>query len=471
MKYLAYQLDKSSAQPLYLQLYQQIKDAIHQGKLVQGEVLPSKRQLCEYLKISQNTVENCYSQLLAEGYIESKPRVGYFVTTQLLPINVSINQISHQPICEQQMNWRYDFNPNVIDEQQFPFDKWKKIQKHFFTRQYAYLLGLGDKQGELNLRQQIAEYLRSARGVECSAEQIVINAGVELCLIQLMLLWQHRYPNQQAQYAMEEFGYPVVEKLWQSYAHQVLKLPIDNQTLKVDLSVLSEHDIDLLYITPSHQYPFASVLSVNERQQLLSWASQKAGRYLIEDDYDSEFRYQGKPIPALKSLDQHDKVIYLGSFSKLMMPSIRISFMVLPESLLHSYRQAINFFNPSVSRLDQNVLADFMAQGQFEKHINRMRKHYRRKMDVLCQYLKQYAEKIRFFGESSGFYLLIELLDESRSIGELTELATQQQIKVYPIHFYQRRLFVLGFGNFTEKELLEGIEALCQCWQIKKPTQ
>ncbi|MFC0309973.1 PLP-dependent aminotransferase family protein [Gallibacterium trehalosifermentans] len=471
MKYLAYQLDKSLPQPLYLQLYQQIKNAIHQGKLTQGEALPSKRQLCDYLKISQNTVENSYAQLLAEGYIESKPRVGYFVSTQLLPPELSTNGVRHSLIKSNTKIWRYDFNPNVIDTQHFPFERWKKIQKRLFSKKYAHLLALGDRQGEEDLRIQIAEYLRSARGVECLPEQIVINAGIELCLIQLMLLWQHCYPQQQAHYAMEELGYWVVERLWQSYGQLVTKLPIDNQSLKIDLTELAKQEVDFVYITPSHQYPFGSVLTINERQRLLTWVNQQPQRYLIEDDYDSEFRYQGKPIPALKSLDQHDKVVYLGSFSKVMMPSIRVSFMVLPEKLLSYYQQHISFFHSSVSRVDQQILATFMQTGEFEKHINRMRKQYRRKMELLCQILKQYPHKIRFFGESSGFYLLIELLNETRTIVELTKLAEQQQIKVYPIDFHRRILFVLGFGNLREVELLTGLESLFDCWGIKKPTQ
>ncbi|OBW91744.1 PLP-dependent aminotransferase family protein [Gallibacterium salpingitidis] len=472
MKHFAYQLNKSLSQPLYLQLYQQIKQAIHQGILQQGEALPAKRRLADYLAISQNTVENSYAQLLAEGYIESKPRIGYFVSTELLPtmmpLVTSVNEIS-QTIPEQK--WQYDFNPNVIDGQHFPFELWKKLQKQFLNRQHTNLLALGDKQGEYELRRQIADYLYSARGVKCRPEQVVINAGVELCLLQLMLLWQHRYPAQQAHYAMEEFGYPVVEKLWQSYAGQVLKLPIDNQTHKVDLSILSQHHIDLLYITPSHQYPFGSVLTIGERQQLLAWANTKEQRYLIEDDYDSEFRYQGKPIPALKSLDQHNKVVYLGSFSKLIMPSVRISYMVLPEPLLAIYQQKINFFNSSVSRLDQQVVALFMQSGAFEKHINRMRKYYRRKMELLCQQLKLYSPSIRFWGESSGFYLLIEVVDTPYTLQQLLAFAEQQAIKVYPIELHQRKLFVLGFGNLSEQALLTGVKLLLEGWQIKKPTR
>ena len=472
MKHFAYQLDKSLSQPIYLQLYQQIKQAIHHGVLQQGEALPAKRRLAEYLSISQNTVENSYAQLLAEGYIESKPRVGYFVSTQFLapmiPTLAPAKKSKKQKITHR---WRFDFNPNLIDASHFPFELWKKLQKQFLTRQFADLLALGDKQGEYELRQQIADYLLSARGVKCTSEQIVINAGVELCLLQLMLVWQSCYPNKQMQCAMEEFGYAVVENLWKNYAGEVLKLPIDKVTYKVDLSVLFAHNIDLLYITPSHQYPFGSVLTISERQQLLAWANQIESRYIIEDDYDSEFRYQGKPIPALKSLDQHNKVIYLGSFSKLLMPSMRVSFMVLPESLLTMYQQKINFFNSTVSRLDQHVVALFMQNGEFEKHINRMRKYYRRKMELLCQQLKPYFPTIQFWGENSGFYLLIEVMDSTYTLAQLTELAAQQSIKIYPIVYHQRRLFVLGFGNMSEQDLAQGIAQLLASWQIKKPTQ
>lgn len=448
----SYVLDKAQNTPLYLQLYQQIRDAIHSQQLQRGDKLPSKRSLREHLQISQNTIESAYSQLLAEGYIESLPRQGFFVCYQAdLQFSLAKNIEKNPPHFAQNQREpkaplakiKFDFNPNHIDQTYFPFKAWQKAGRLNRHLQFESLI-LGDRQGDWNLRYQIAEYLSASRGVQCAPEQIVICAGVENAMQQLILLFNQCYPTINFTYAMEFHGYVTIEKLLQLYQKKITKLPINEDGLNLDK--LTQSDINIAYLTPSHLYPFGQVLSIGQRQQLLEWANQKDERYILEDDYDSEFRYKGKPIPALQSLDIHQKVIYFGSFSKLLSPALRIGFMVLPPQLLAKYQQFCGFFNCAVPRFEQQRLANFIQQGEFEKHIHRMRKIYRHKMEMLCELFSPYKEKIRYYGEHSGLYLLIELINDARSIEQICQLAQQQQIALYSVPDPNRKLFAIGFG-------------------------
>ncbi|WP_040977564.1 MocR-like pyridoxine biosynthesis transcription factor PdxR [Necropsobacter massiliensis] len=466
MKKLSYRLSKTLDTPLYLQLYQQIKQAICRQELTFGERLPSKEQLKEYLQISRNTVESAYQQLMAEGYIQSQPRKGFFVCFQAeLEFNPQ-KRAKKSPHFAPLPAARFDFNPNSIDTRHFPLQSWKKCGRYCYTFQRRELLSLGDKQGDPELRAAIADYLSASRGVHCSAQQIVIGAGVESCLQQLILLFNQRYPQAHFSYAMENYGYTKVEKLLRLYGKNVVKLPISAAEQPLDFSFLSRHNVNVAYVTPSHLYPFGQVLSISQRQQLLEWARARQDRYIIEDDYDSEFRYKGKPIPSLQSLDFGDKVIYLGSFSKLLMPALRISFMVLPKGLLADYAKHCDFFHASVSRFEQQRLAEFMRQGEFERHIHRMRKRYRKKMELLCALLAPYKDQIRYYGEHSGFYLLLELLHASRTSVELSALAQQREIKLYPVEYENKCLFSMGFGDLTEQQLESAVEILLDIWQI-----
>lgn len=460
MQKIAYHLDKNIKLPLYEQLYQKIRLAIHQQELRIGDRLPSKRKLCQYLHISQNTVENAYAQLIAEGYIESQARRGFYVCYQAelafpqSPIPQQ-NRHQHLPLNNKQI----DFNPNRIDTRHFPFQQWKKCGQILYQTSQQDLLNLNDPQGDLALRQQIVHYLSASRGINCQAEHIIIGAGFEYCIQHLILLFNRLYPQPSFNYAMEDYGYPKVEKILTLYQKNMIKLPLNHQH-QLDLTFLAKQQINIAYITPSNLYPFGEIIPISQRQTLLEWANKQSDRFIIEDDYDSEFRYKGKPIPALKSLDQHNKVIYLGSFSKLLMPSLRVTFMVLPPQLLEFYQQYCACFHCPISRFEQQRLATFIQEGYFEKHIHRMRKIYRKKMELLCQLLAPYKKYIRYYGENSGFHLLIELLNESRSIDELLFLAKQKNIIIYPVYYKKRKLFSLGFGHLSDQSLIEGIAHL-----------
>lgn len=254
MERLNYHLDKSAKQPLYLQLYLQIRNGIHQQQLQWGERLPSKKKLCEYLQISQNTVENAYAQLLAEGYIESEPRKGFFVSFQS---ELALSPFQPQMATSRELSppkVRWDFNPNKIDATAFPFEQWKKAARSCHHYQQGEGLSLGEKQGEWALRVQIARYLIASRGVQCEPEQIIVGAGVEHCLSQLILLFNQCPEGGNFHYAMETYGYSSIEKLFALYQKPVIKIPLVKDEQSLDLAYLFQSKANVAYLTPSHQF-------------------------------------------------------------------------------------------------------------------------------------------------------------------------------------------------------------------------
>ncbi|MFD1170591.1 MocR-like pyridoxine biosynthesis transcription factor PdxR [Oceanobacillus caeni] len=465
MEMLSCHLNRSSKVPLYEQLYNFIKNEIIEGRIEYGAKLPSKRKLSEFLRISQNTVETAYDQLLAEGYVESIPRKGYFVLAyeELEYVQQNEIKVGEKEVEEERLT--YHFHPSWIDTENFPFKKWRKYAKNMIDENYHSLLLLGDMQGELELRQEIAQYLYHARGVQCTPEQVIIGAGSEILLQQLILLFKR-----DTIYGVEDPGYHIISKLLKNNEKEVYPLRVDGDGIKV--KQIEDTNIDIVYVTPSHHFPYGSVLSVNRRMQLLKWARESENRYIIEDDYDSEFRYSGKAIPSLQSMDQAGKVIYLGSFSKSLIPSLRISYMVLPKKLWKRYKEELSFYQCTVSRIDQHILTEFMKEGDFERHLNRMRKIYRRKLDKTLELIKPFKE-IQVIGEQSGLHIVLVIKNGMRE-EELVERARESKITIYPLSYYflekwdkNPPMIILGFAGIPEGELEKAIHLLFNSWGLE----
>lgn len=304
-----------------------------------------------------------------------------------------------------------------------------------------------------------------ARGVQCVPEQIIIGAGMEILLQQLVLLFAKN-----TIYGVEDPGYHLIHRILRSYPNEVHPLEIDEEGVKVN--PIEDSSIDVVYVTPSHHFPYGTILSVNRRTRLLNWAQGGEDRYIIEDDYDSEFRYSGKTIPSLQSMDAGEKVIYLGSFSKSLMPSIRISYMVLPIPLLKKHQQELSFYHSTVSRIDQHVLTQFMKEGDFEKHLNRMRKVYRRKLDKVIELLKPHKD-LSITGERSGLHIVL-LVKNGMDEQTLIQKAAQKQIKIYGLSAYSIEkkdehhtpTIILGFAGIPEAELEQSIHLLLKSWGL-----
>ncbi len=460
---LACNLQRKSTIPLYEQLYLYIKTEIIEGRLSYGTKLPSKRQLIDVLQISQNTVEAAYDQLRAEGYIEVIPRKGYYVQAFEELEYVASTQVEDDQREETQSDILYNFHHSHIDTEHFPFTQWRKYVKNTIDESHQDLLLNGNSQGELILRREIAGYLYDARGVKCSPEQIVVGAGAEILLQQLFLLF-----DEKTVYGVEDPGYHLILQMLQVHPNEVHPLEIDLEGVKI--KSIEQSSIDVVYVTPSQHFPYGTVLHVNRRRKLLNWANSKEGRYIIEDDYDSEFRYSGKTIPSLQSMDTNDKVIYLGSFSKSLMPSLRISYMVLPKSLLKRYQTQITFYHSTVSRIDQYALSQFMADGEFEKHLNRMRKIYRRKLEKVIQLLKPYEKEFTIIGEQSGLHIILDV-HNGMNEDTLVKKAAQAKLKVYPLSAYsienldkKAPKIILGFAGIPENKLEHAISLLLDAW-------
>ena len=467
MDSLACHLDRESNVPLYEQLYQFIKSEIAGGALPYQTKLPSKRKLAAFLQVSLNTVEGAYEQLTAEGYAESRLRKGYFVASlEDLEMKSEAKEPEYQPVAKAEFDW--DFHPGRIDTLNFPVKQWRSHVRGVLDDQNRELYQLGDPCGEECLREDIAAYLYESRGVRCSPESIVIGAGSEVLLQQLILLM-----GSAPVYGVEVPGYPVIRKLLENCPNEVVPLDVDEEGLEI--RTLADTKADIVYVTPSHHFPFGSVLPVNRRIHLLNWASEKEGRYIIEDDYDSEFRYSGKSIPALQSLDRMGRVIYLGSFSKSLMPSMRISYMVLPENLMEVRKVRFSFFHSTVSRTDQHALARFMKSGEFSRHLNRMRKIYRRKLDLILDELRGTEGEIKVIGEKSGLHVVLSVEGSAENI--LEQKAAQAGIKVYPLSKYAGgppsfpAKIVLGFAGIPEADLKEAFSRLLASWEIKGSVQ
>lgn len=292
-------------------------------------------------------------------------------------------------------------------------------------------------------------------------EQIMIGAGNDYLLLLLEKILGRHIPV-----AMENPTYKRACRIFQSFAYPVSFVPMDEGGMRLD--ALQKSGAQLAYVMPAHQFPTGIVMPIGRRMELLRWASEKEERYLIEDDYDSEFRYRSRPIPALKASDKNDKVIYIGTFSKAIAPAIRISYMVLPVKLLMEYKEKCGFYSSTVSRIDQSILNEFIQNGYFERYLNKMRKYYKLKHDLMMNELKAFEKDFVISGENAGLHVL--LTDKKgRTEEELQRCAEDAGIKVYPMgEFYmetppgakRKAAVILGYGALSQDDIVDGLRAL-----------
>nr|WP_263327408.1 PLP-dependent aminotransferase family protein [Neobacillus sp. Marseille-Q6967] len=465
---VTFTFDEASGESLYIQLYSYFKQEILQGNVLPGAKLPSKRKLSLHLGISQNTIETAYDQLMAEGYVDSLPRKGIFVKE--MDFDLFHREKTDPVIYDKQPKkepeqYCVDFSHGNIALEHFPFSIWRKLTiNSLYEDQSSYFLN-GERQGELPLREEIASYLYQSRGVKCSADQIIIGAGTQYIIGLLTMII-----GRDSIYSMEDPGYHRTREAFKDQGVMLRPISLDSDGIYMEELYASKADIT--YVTPSHQFPKGMVMPITRRMELLKWAAEKPGRYIIEDDYDGEFRYKGKPIPSLQGLDQNGNVIYLGTFSKSLIPSIRMNYMVLPQSLLDQYNQHFMIYKQTVSRLHQHTLWQFMAKGYWERHLNKMRTIYRKKQHILINAVeKDLGSRVSVIGEDAGLHILLKVHSDL-SEKELIEKAREFKVKVYPTSVYYGKydskrepMLLLGFGGLTENEIEEGIRLLKGAWE------
>lgn len=477
---LTIHLDTDVKVPLYEQIYTNVKNLILQGELKTGDKLPSTRGLAATLGVSRNTVDTAYYQLQAEGYIDTTPKSGFYVCEldmtgiELYSLAANTTAVENQAQESGPDGKRddsatnssgnpilFDFSPFAVDISHFPYSIWKKLSKKTLDEDNDRFL-LGAPNGDIELRQAICNYVRLAREVHCTPEQIIIGAGADYLLQMLALTFRHIGIQK---ITMENPCYKKAAMIFENNGLQLHTGTLDERGLAIH-SIAPETEV--VYVTPSHQYPLGIVMPFGRRRELLVWAEQAKQRYIIEDDHDSEFRYKGKPIPALQGMDRYDKVIYLGTFSKAIAPAIRVSYLILPQELLEAYHQYLGHYSCTVSRLDQGILTRFLAEGYFEKHVNRMRKIYRGKHDLVLDQLKPLVQKgyLQIQGENAGLHLVLHLQKELTETQLIAE-AAKQGLKLYGMkkHYLHpadraNESILFGYSNLTESEITEGIRRL-----------
>ncbi|KUF29618.1 MULTISPECIES: PLP-dependent aminotransferase family protein [unclassified Lysinibacillus] len=445
----------------YKQVYQQMKILITQGTLQTNDSLPSIRKLAETLQVSRNTTLTAYEQLVAEGYIRGEGRKGYFVNA-LEPVFL---QEQEQPVLSQPTSnttsLLVDFRAGAVDQTYFPMKTWRQLANQVLQEPSCYQYG--ELFGDPLLKEQLVPYLLQARGVSTTSENIMIGSSTQQMLLYVGFLLKDHFPS----VLLEDPGYNGAREAFQLHRFVIETLPVMETGAQLD--ILKHCQSRLLYVTPSHHFPYGVSMTIQQRQTLIQWAQQVNG-YILEDDYDGEFRYTQQPFPALASIDP-SKVIYLGTFSKSFLPGVRLSYMVLPNTLVQPFKERFAHFEQNASSLHQRTMAQFMAQGEWTRHIKRMRLTYKQKMQHLVQELqRQFGPQIAVLGEQSGLYIVVKV-KSPLSEQQLIQRAETYGVKVYPTSPFfinqtsEDPLLQLGFSKLTMEEIKLGVERLKEAWQ------
>jgi len=452
-----YHLDADSATPLHRQLYKALKSEIVKTMQV-GDKLPSIRKISTLYNLSKTTVERAFAQLYAEGYIHSRPKSGYFVSD--FHFEVSGAKVPPAIPTPAPPAYRYDFFPAHLCKEDFPRKLWKRLQ----SRALDASLDMGsyhDGQGEAVLRKAITEYLTASRGVMCSSEQIVITHGFSDAMELLAKLVRERYRY----FGMESPGYHVALRAFQAFGYTICKIPVKADG--IDLEALQASQAEVVYITPSHQYPTGASMPVANRLSLLRYIN-KIGGLIIEDDYDSELTYTTRPIPSLQGLDQNDRVVYMGTFAKSLSPALRVSYMVLPRHLLPLFKESYDAYFPRVSLINQQTLAYFLNGGHYEKHLRKMRTLNRRKHDLMKQLFKTHLGNTYTILSQDGGLAILIMPSVPFDWERFKQRCEQEHIKIY---FAKERsggnfeALRMGFGGFSEEALIEAVERFGREWK------
>ena len=428
---LTYSFTNIGSDSMYEYLYKCIRNDITQGKIKAGEKLPSKRSFAKNLGISVITVENAYGQLLAEGYIYSMPKRGFYVS------DLSSAYMEKKAVRKEQLSltggetsYFADFSSNQTDSEIFPFAIWSKTVREVLNDNQKQLMINPPCGGILELRQAIAQYLREFRAMQVDPEQIVIGAGTEyLHGLLIQLLGNDRI------YGVENPGYHKISRIYENMKVEYAKVSMAQEG--VSIQELEEKRVDIIHTSPSHHFPTGIVMPVSRRYELLGWAAKSPERYIIEDDYDSELRLSGKPFPTLQSIDVSDKVIYMNTFTKTLASTVRISYMVLPLTLTEKFYQKLSFYSCTVSNFEQYTLAKFMENGSFEKHINRLRNYYQMKRDAILKAFRKepLGRFVNIQEEGAGVHFLMQI-STAKSEEEIVKEAKGKGIKLAPLSHY-----------------------------------
>ena len=480
-------LDRRAESPLYRQLYDWFRTAIRDGKIRPGQRLPSTRSMAAELRISRISVFNAYEQLQSEGYLETLRGSGTCVAraipeeafaptfgdkrhprqvvakTRLRPRRASRRALALVPALPEpwwQLRGAFRINNPAFDE--FPVNVWSKIMARHTRTLSRSLMEYGDLMGYMPLRSAIAQYLATFRAVRCEPSQILITTGSQ----QALQISAQTLMDVGNRVLMEEPGYPGARVAFMSSGAEILPVPVDEEGLVVSKIADRHRRAKLIYVTPSHQYPLGTTMSAGRRMALLKWAM-NTGSWIIEDDYDSEYRFDGRPIASLQGLDTHGRVIYIGTFSKVVFPALRVGYMVVPKDLAHIFvavRDAADIFT---STLYQAVLADFIREGHFARYIRRMRIVYMERRKALVNAIrKEIGNVLELVGAEAGMHL-VALLPRGINDKWVSDDAARNGISIMPLSTCclrpSRGGLILGYAGVNPRQIYDGVRKLKAC--------
>ncbi len=451
---ITYNFDNAQG-PMYLHMYKCIKNDILSGKLKPKEKLPSKRAFARNNGISIITIQNAYEQLISEGYVYTLPKKGYYVANldkmQGVAVDAKVDYDIKIPVKEE---FECDLSSNRVNPDNFPFSIWTRISRNVMANRKEELMQISPTAGVMELREAIADHLKSFRGMLVDPNQIIIGSGTEYLyslIVQLL--------GRDKKYVIENPGYKKLADVYSKQEIEYRYAELDDSG--ITSKALAGSGADVAHICPNHHFPTGITMPASRRYEVLSWANEKDGRYIIEDDYDSEFRVTGKPIPPLFSIDACEKVIYMNTFSKSLSPTIRISYMILPVHLANLFYKNMSFYSCTVSNFEQYTLAGFIAQGYLEKHINRMRLYYTKQRRRLMEIIERsdLRDVCTIKENDSGLHFLISL-DTKRPDKEIEKRLAAKGIKIKALSDYyftdegsKQHLFIINYSNLDESKI------------------
>ncbi|MDD6483787.1 MAG: PLP-dependent aminotransferase family protein [Clostridiales bacterium] len=454
---LTYSFTDLGSESLYEHLYNCIKNDILSGNLSPGYKLPSKRTFAKNLGISTITVENAYALLVSEGYVYSIPKKGYYVC-DIAGLSRAVPVIRKSEGKKE--SYIADFVKN--SSPMFPFATWARLMREVISHRERELLEVAPPGGTASLREAIAEHLYQFRGMRVEPEQIIIGAGTEyLYGLIIQLLGYERV------FAVEDPGYGKIAKIYGCSNVKCVHIPLDEGG--IDMQELKKSGADVIHISPSHHFPTGRVTPISRRYEILSWAAQGEDRYIIEDDYDSEFRLLGRPIPPLKSMDITDRVIYMNTFTKSLASTIRISYMILPKGLLEKFYKRLGFYACTVSNFEQYTLSEFIGGGYFANHINRLRKHYKELRDLIMEEIQKSFTGAKITEEDAGLHFLLELDTRAEDMS-LKAAARRSGVNISFLSEYfhdktraAKHTIVINYSGLDLKSIPAAVSALAKC--------
>lgn len=463
------QINRNAKIPIYQQIYEQVKQDILIGNIPKGSRITSTRVLASELHVGRNSVENAYEQLKLEGYIKSIPGSGFIVNQLELNINQEFpkdQKQSNMPIHHSNISdtIKYSFQYGELDTDNFPRKLWRTYVADALDEPWVQSeSALDNGKGNSQLRHQLKQYLYLSRGVKCSPDQIIICSGTQSALEIIA-----RIVSREKIVAMEEPCYNGASTVFRNNGFEILPIPVNNKG--IDLQSLSRLSVPMVHIAPSHQFPTGAVMPIQKRMEILKLSTER-DMIIIEDDYDSEFRYKGRPIPSLQSIDLCARVIYIGTFSNVLSPGLRIAYIVLPNWLLETYHEKYRSYQCTVPSIEQKVLYRFMLDGHWEKHIRKVCLSQRKKHDLLLTAIQQnMGNRVRIHGHQAGMHIMLELPEEYQE-DILIQSALDCGIQVCPVSpfwldktNYRGNAVLLGYGKIKEKDIKTAIELLSFAW-------